>query len=63
VLSPAPIVLLDEPTEHLDAADGQRIVSALLDGRLLGPRRTVVVASHQLGIDLACPRLSIGDGR
>ena len=63
VLSPAPIVLLDEPTEHLDAADGQRILTALLDGRLLGPRRTVVVASHQLGIDLACPRLSIGHDR
>lgn len=63
LLSPAPIVLLDEPTEHLDAADGQRILSALLDGRLLDPRRTVVVASHQLGIDLACPRLSVGNGR
>jgi ATP-binding cassette subfamily C protein CydC len=63
LLSPAPIVLLDEPTEHLDAADGQRMLSALLDGRLLDPRRTVVVASHHLGIDLACPRLSVGNGR
>ena len=26
VLSPAPIVLLDEPTEHLDAADADRIL-------------------------------------
>lgn len=63
LLSPAPIVLLDEPTEHLDAADGQRLLNSLLDGRLLGPGRTVVVASHQLGIDLACPRLSIGNDR
>ncbi|MEZ0359908.1 thiol reductant ABC exporter subunit CydC [Mycobacterium sp. SA01] len=63
LLCPAPIVLLDEPTEHLDAADGQRILTALLDGSLLGAHRTVVVASHQLGIDITCPRLSIGDGR
>jgi ATP-binding cassette subfamily C protein CydC len=61
LLSPAPIVLLDEPTEHLDAADGQRMLRAVLDDRhgLLAPERTVVVATHQLGNDIACPRLSI----
>ncbi|WP_445170247.1 thiol reductant ABC exporter subunit CydC [Mycolicibacterium sp. Dal123E01] len=61
LLSPAPIVLLDEPTEHLDAADGQRILHALLDGRLLAAGRTVVIATHQLGNDIVCPRLSIGN--
>ena len=63
LLCPAPIVLLDEPTEHLDAADGQRMLRALLDDRhgLLSPERTVVVATHQLGNDIACPRLSIGN--
>lgn len=62
LLCPAPIVLLDEPTEHLDAADGHRVLRALLDDRLLGPDRTLVVATHQLGIDITCPRLSIGGG-
>ncbi len=63
LLCPAPIVLLDEPTEHLDAADGQRMLRALLDDRhgLLSPERTVVVATHQLGNDIACPQLSIGN--
>jgi ATP-binding cassette subfamily C protein CydC len=63
LLCPAPIVLLDEPTEHLDAADGQRMLRAVLDDRhgLLSPERTVVVATHQLGNDIACPRLSIGN--
>ncbi|BBY67376.1 thiol reductant ABC exporter subunit CydC [Mycolicibacterium helvum] len=61
LLCPAPIVLLDEPTEHLDATDGQRMLRALLDDRrgLLSPERTVVVATHQLGNDIVCPRLSI----
>jgi ATP-binding cassette subfamily C protein CydC len=63
LLCPAPVVLLDEPTEHLDAADGQRILRALLDDRhgLLSPDRTVVIATHQLGNDIACRRLSIGN--
>ncbi|WP_179472386.1 thiol reductant ABC exporter subunit CydC [Mycolicibacterium vinylchloridicum] len=64
LLCPAPVVLLDEPTEHLDAADGQRILRALLDNRhgLLPQGRTVVIATHQLGNDITCPRLSIGNG-
>ncbi len=49
LLCPAPIVLLDEPTEHLDAADAEHILSALLDpdSGLLAAERTVVVATHQ----------------
>ncbi|MDP7702286.1 MULTISPECIES: thiol reductant ABC exporter subunit CydC [unclassified Mycobacterium] len=56
LLSPASIVLLDEPTEHLDAADADRILHELLDpGRDLMPAtRTVVVATHHLPGDLDC---------
>jgi ATP-binding cassette, subfamily C, bacterial CydC len=52
LLSPAPIVLLDEPTEHLDANDAGPILDALLDpaGGLFGPERTVVVATHALSL-------------
>ncbi len=59
VVCPAPIVLLDEPTEHLDAADGRRLLAELLDpaGPLLGPGRTVVVATHEHLDHLECPHL------
>ena len=64
LLCPAPIVLLDEPTEHLDAADSHRMLTVLLSAEgLLSPARTVVVATHQLSDDINCPRLSIGDDR
>ncbi|WP_278313552.1 thiol reductant ABC exporter subunit CydC [Lolliginicoccus levis] len=48
MLSPASILLLDEPTEHLDAASALRLLDALLDREngLIDARRTVVVASH-----------------
>ena len=48
LLCPAPVVLLDEPTEHLDAGDAQRMLTAMLDARdgLFPPDRTVVVATH-----------------
>lgn len=63
LLCPAPVVLLDEPTEHLDTADAHRLLAALLDARnsLLSAARTVVVATHQLDGDIPCPRLSIGN--
>lgn len=53
-----PVLLLDEPTEHLDAADSDRILQALLsrDG-LFAPDRTVVVATHHLPQGLSCPVL------
>ncbi|MGK2318510.1 thiol reductant ABC exporter subunit CydC [Gordonia rhizosphera NBRC 16068] len=49
LLHPAPIVLLDEPTEHLDADDAARILRRLTvgDGGLFGPDRIVVVVTHQ----------------
>ncbi|CAH0216485.1 ATP-binding cassette domain-containing protein [Rhodococcoides fascians] len=50
LLSTAPVVLLDEPTEHLDRISGERILRELLttDDRLFGAERTVVVVTHQL---------------
>ena len=65
VLCPAPIVLLDEPTEHLDATDARQLLADLLDqaGQLLGPGRTVVVATHEPVTDISCPRLTHRRGR
>jgi ATP-binding cassette subfamily C protein CydC len=61
VLSPADIILLDEPTEHLDAADADHVLHALLgdEPRLLSADKTVVVATHHLPDDLRCGKLSI----
>ena len=55
LLTTAPIVLLDEPTEHLDAADGRRLLRELLTpGGLFPADRTVVVATHHLPADVVC---------
>ncbi|KKC03495.1 ATP-binding cassette domain-containing protein, partial [Mycobacterium nebraskense] len=61
VLSPARIVLLDEPTEHLDAADAEPILYDLLgpNSGLLSADRTVVVATHHLANDIGCRKLHI----
>ncbi len=58
-LSPAEIVLLDEPTEHLDAADADPMLRDLLGGNsvLMPADRTVVVATHHLPDDLGCREL------
>ncbi len=55
LLSPAQILLLDEPAEHLDADDGARLQRRLLDRNagLVDPARTVVVVTHQLPPDTA----------
>lgn len=62
LMCPAPIVLLDEPTEHLDAADAHRMLAGLLNAAdpLLGPGRTVVVATHDPAHHIDCPRLALG---
>lgn len=62
LLSAAPIVLLDEPTEHLDDTDSDRLLRALLDGSdaLTTSGRTVVVATHQLPEGTDCPVLWVG---
>lgn len=61
LLCPAPILLLDEPTEHLSAEDSRRFLAKLLDGTgaLVGPGRTVVVATHEPVGHLNCPRLAV----
>lgn len=50
LVSPARTLLLDEPTEHLDAAAGARLLRDLLDidSGLVAPDRDVVVVTHQL---------------
>lgn len=65
MISPARIVLLDEPTEHLDAADAEPLLRALLDptSGLIDGQRSVVVATHQLPQAMHCAELAIGDGR
>jgi ATP-binding cassette, subfamily C, bacterial CydC len=63
LISTAPTVLLDEPTEHLDAADGQQILTELLTpGGLFPAERTVVVATHHLPADIVCPKLNLALG-
>lgn len=65
LVSDFPIVLLDEPTEHLDAEDSARILRSLLadpagtDDRLFGADRTVVVATHHLPPHLSCAVLDL----
>lgn len=55
LISDFPIVLLDEPTEHLDAADSDRLNAALLTPNgLFAAEKTVVVATHHLPPELDC---------
>ncbi|MFE9321239.1 thiol reductant ABC exporter subunit CydC [Nocardia sp. NPDC052278] len=53
LISPARVLLLDEPTEHLEAEAGARLLRELLDigSGLVEPDRTVVVVTHQLPSD------------
>lgn len=44
LLSGAPVLLLDEPTEGLDRASAERVLAAL--SRLADGRRTIIVATH-----------------
>lgn len=64
LLSRVPIVLLDEPTEHLDANDVGQILNALLDpaGALFGSDRTVVVATHHIRADHVGVQVRVRDG-
>lgn len=50
LLAPAEVLLLDEPTEHLEAEAGATLLRRLLDpdDGLVAPDRTVVVVTHQL---------------
>jgi ATP-binding cassette, subfamily C, bacterial CydC len=61
VISPARIVLLDEPTEHLDATDTDRVLRDLLGpgSDLMSAERTVVVATHHLPNGIRCRELRV----
>ncbi|WP_152311664.1 ATP-binding cassette domain-containing protein, partial [Mycobacterium tuberculosis] len=60
VLSPARIVLLDEPVEHLDAANADLLRDLLApNSGIMSAMRTVVVATHHLPNDIQCAELSI----
>jgi ATP-binding cassette subfamily C protein CydC len=61
VISPARIVLLDEPTEHLDAIDTERVLRDLLGpgSGLMSTERTVVVATHHLPNGIRCRELRV----
>lgn len=50
LVSPARALLLDEPTEHLDAVAGEQLLRELLDidSGLVAADRDVVVVTHQL---------------
>ncbi|MEU0496279.1 ATP-binding cassette domain-containing protein [Mycobacterium sp. NPDC006124] len=53
-----PLILLDEPTEHLDTADADRLLRAVLaPNGLFSPSRTIVVATHHLPPGVTCPVL------
>ncbi|MGQ4600223.1 ATP-binding cassette domain-containing protein [Nocardia sp. R6R-6] len=53
LVSSAQVLLLDEPTEHLEAEAGARLLRELLDADsgLVEPDRIVVVVTHQLPQD------------
>lgn len=53
LVSPARVLLLDEPTEHMEAEAGAELLRALLDidSGLVAPERVVVVVTHQLPAD------------
>lgn len=53
LIAPARVLLLDEPTEHLEADAGAQLLCDLLDSGsgLVEPERTVVVVTHQLPPD------------
>jgi len=61
LISPARIVLLDEPTEHLDAVDAERVLCDLLEPNagLMSSERTVVVATHHLPKGIRCREVRI----
>ncbi|MCX5043442.1 thiol reductant ABC exporter subunit CydC [Aldersonia sp. NBC_00410] len=50
LVSPARVLLLDEPTENLDVDAGARLLHQLLDraSGLVTPERTVIVVAHRL---------------
>ncbi|WP_422114824.1 thiol reductant ABC exporter subunit CydC [Brachybacterium sp. UNK5269] len=67
VLRSGPVLLLDEPTEHLDTERGDALLRALLDpadDTLIPPTSTVVVVTHRVeAIPAGTPVLRIEEHR
>ncbi|MFC7374743.1 amino acid ABC transporter ATP-binding/permease protein [Brachybacterium sp. GCM10030268] len=65
VVRRGPVLLLDEPTEHLETARGDALLRALLDPAdetLVPASSTVVVVTHRIeAVPAATPVLRIGD--
>lgn len=62
ILSTVPVLLLDEPTEHLDGHASETMLRELLDANSsLLAGRTVVVATHHLPDSVTCLRIQLGD--
>ncbi|WP_372594295.1 thiol reductant ABC exporter subunit CydC [Actinotalea sp.] len=60
LLSPAPVLLLDEPTEHVDA-DAAGLLRDLLSGTL-APGKAIVVVTHRLaGLEAADEVILLGE--
>ncbi|GAA1457163.1 thiol reductant ABC exporter subunit CydC [Williamsia maris] len=59
LINPAPVLLLDEPCEHLDRTESDRLHRALLDpdSGLVEPGRTVVLVTHRLPTDIGTARV------
>lgn len=62
LIASSPIILLDEPTENLDAEYSDTRLQALLTGGggLFDRSRTVVVTTHHLPVAADCERLEAG---
>jgi ATP-binding cassette subfamily C protein CydD len=58
-LRDSPLVLLDEPTAHLDPATEAEVIDSL---KRLAIGRTVVIASHSQALRAAFPKLLELDG-
>ncbi|WP_078312477.1 MULTISPECIES: thiol reductant ABC exporter subunit CydC [unclassified Mycobacterium] len=62
LLSKVPVLLLDEPTEHLDGHAAEAFLRELLDVKSsLLAGRTVLVATHHLPDSVTCLRIQLGD--
>jgi ATP-binding cassette, subfamily C, bacterial CydC len=62
VLAPGDLVLLDEPTEHLDPDAADALVAAALGPELFGDRAVVLVTHRLSGLDAAHEVLVVADG-
>ncbi len=60
LLSPAPLLLIDEPAEHLDPGTADRLVGDLL--RRAGDGRGVLVVTHRLAALAAADEVLLLDG-